>query len=48
MTSDFYLNGRVCINDFQRIKLATAFDTAAFATFAVENGTIQMRKYGYN
>ena len=31
MASDFYLNGRVWMNDFQRIKLANAFDTAVFA-----------------
>ena len=39
MASDFYLNGRVWMNDFQRIKLATAFDIAVFATFAVGNGS---------
>ena len=44
MASDFYLNGRVWINDVQRIKLATAFDTPVFATFAVGNGSYRDAK----
>ena len=44
MASDFYLNGRVWINDVERIKLATAFDTPVFATFAVGNGSYRNAK----